>query len=213
VLIADTPAALSSRSASSPKARRETGASLPTGSYDHLKRSLIFDTQREAWLDLDALPPSPSPPTGAELPIHPKRCGPCEECKAALGDYATAYIERLGRMRLPPLPHTCEDCGAHFKKEEAEALREHLHLCKSCGTAVPVKDEHGNTIGELVDPDPIKLARHVELYGTEGAEAWLHRLDDPGVEAVTFVISRRSGRSSPGRMVKRPKRQRFVGRA
>ena len=50
----------------------------------------------------------------------------------------------------------------------------------------------------LGDPDPAKLARHVELYGREGAEPWLHLHEGEGGEqgraaqAVDAVIRRRS---------------------
>jgi hypothetical protein len=40
----------------------------------------------------------------AETPLHPNRCGPCEDCREALADYATipAYAERLEEKQLPP---------------------------------------------------------------------------------------------------------------
>jgi hypothetical protein len=124
-----------------------------------------------------------------------------------------ALSPELEQEVLPSLPHTCADCGAHFKKGEEEALREHLHLCSSYMNRVPEKDEDGNTLRMLGDPDPIKLARHVQLYGPEGAHAWLHLLDDPRAKTVSAVISRRSRRGSKSRMVRRPKRQKFVEKA
>lgn len=93
---------------------------------------------------------------------------------------------------VPALPESCPDCGAHFAKGEAAGLREHQRFCASAADGIPLKDEHGNTVGMLGDPDPAKLARHVQWYGPEGAEPWLHLLEqsdgDGGAKAV-FAVS------------------------
>lgn len=44
----------------------------------------------------------------------------------------------LADQQAPALPHTCADCGAHFKQGEAEGLREHLDLCRTYMHRVPV---------------------------------------------------------------------------
>jgi hypothetical protein len=192
----------------------------------------MFDTQREEWLDLDALYPEPRP--------QPKREAP------------------------PSLPHTCSDCGAHFKQGEADALREHQRLCRAWAGRIPVYpegtqppsnvphnfhswlgyslkgdradiwrlwvengrrgaeqliDRHGAKRLEpadpiaplhmLGDPDPPKLARHVKLYGREGAEAWLEggdgTPDQRDARTVYDVVLRRSGRSRRSGMIRRAK--------
>ncbi len=113
--------------------------------------------------------------------------------------------------RLPSLPHSCGDCGAHFRQGEELGACEHRRLC-GAGWAgrVPVKDADGNTVRMLGNPDPVKLARHVQVYGPEGAEPWLHLLDGSRGKTVNAVISRRSRRSSTARMVKPRNWQKFV---
>jgi hypothetical protein len=108
---------------------------------------------------------------------------------------------------LPALPHTCENCGAHFKSGEGDALREHIPLCRSWMDRIPAKDAAGNTLGMLGDPDPVKLARHVQLYGHEGAQPWLHLLERPDAEVISVVIRRRSKSGRQTRMARRPKTQ------
>jgi hypothetical protein len=107
----------------------------------------------------------------------------------------------------PALPKSCPDCGAHFGKGDAAGLREHQRVCASAAHRVRLKDEHGNTVGMLGDPDPAKLARHVQLYGREGAGPWLHLLEqgggDGGAKAVFSVTRRRSRQSPRRRMVAR----------
>lgn len=90
------------------------------------------------------------------------------------------------------VPHTCAGCGAYFRRGKREALHEHHRLCRSWMSRVPAKDGHGNTVGMLGDPDPVKLARHVQLYGREGARPWLHLLDDKQAAPVIAVTQRRS---------------------
>jgi hypothetical protein len=110
---------------------------------------------------------------------------------------------------VPSLPHTCDDCGAHFKSGEGDALREHIPLCRSWMDRIAVKDAAGNTLGMLGDPDPVKLARHVQLYGREGVGPWLEK---PDARVVSAVIRRRSGSRRPSRqtrMDKRPKSRKF----
>jgi len=190
---------------------------------------LIFDTQRAEWLDLDALYPE-----SEEEP-------------------------------LPPLPHTCADCGAYFKRDESDALREHLALCRTYMDRVPVVKQgdtpparrapadyragggypapgdradiwrlwvengrrgaarliarHSRTPTEpaepstplrmLGDPDPEKLARHVQLYGAEGTAPWLEKPDARVVSAVIRRRSQRRRRSRQTRMNKRAKSRKF----
>jgi hypothetical protein len=69
---------------------------------------------------------------------------------------------------------------------------------------VPAKDEFGETVGMLGDPDPAKLARHVKLYGQEGAEPWLQQ-ETPS--AIQSVVSRTSRRSLKSRSTRRPQKQ------
>jgi hypothetical protein len=71
---------------------------------------------------------------------------------------------------------------------------------------VPVKDASGKTIGVLGDPDPAKLARRVQLYGSEGAESWLKQETPSAVQAV---ISRKSKRRSRSRINKRDTSSKF----
>jgi hypothetical protein len=93
---------------------------------------------------------------------------------------------------LSSLPHTCADCGAHVKQGEVPSLREHRALCPN----MPLR-----MLGDL---DPARLARHVHLYGEEGAGPWLHQLDRGGpARAVTAAIRRRSRSPRSDRFVKR----------
>jgi hypothetical protein len=120
--------------------------------------------------------------------------------------------QETGERQLPSLPHSCETCGARFERGESEGLREHRSLCATWMNRVPVKDENGNTLGMLGGPDPVKLARHVQ-YSSEGAEPWLHLLEEPGVETVNSVLSRRSRGTRFSRSNKRRKTQKLVGKA
>jgi hypothetical protein len=45
------------------------------------------------------------------------------------------------------------------------------------------------TAAEPSDPNPIKLARHVARYGTEGAEPWLHLLLTRGTTSSILTRS------------------------
>ena len=111
------------------------------------------------------------------------------------------------RQARSALPESCPDCGAHFAKGEAAGLREHQRFCASAADGIPLKDEHGNTVGMLGDPDPAKLARHVQWYGPEGAEPWLHLLNRVTAMAVRKPslrsVARRSRQSSKRPMVTR----------
>lgn len=60
--------------------RRRGGLPLDRGAGVSCR---IFDTQREQWIDLDALPSDSA--SSAEPPVHPKRCGPCDDCREAPG--------------------------------------------------------------------------------------------------------------------------------
>jgi hypothetical protein len=190
---------------------------------------LIFDTRREEWIDLDALYPEPE------------------------------------REPLPSLPHTCSDCGAYFKRDETDALREHQALCRTymdrvavvrqgdpppprrvpadyrSGGGYPAPGDradiwrlwiengrqgapqliarHSGTPRRPVepatpprmlgDPDPEKLARHVQLYGPEGAGRWLEK---PDARVVSAVIRRRLQSHRPSRQTrieKRPNPRKF----
>jgi hypothetical protein len=87
-------------------------------------------------------------------------------------------------------------------------LREHLHLCRTYMHRVPVKDVDGETLRMLGDPDPAKLARHVQLYGREGAEHWLQVESPSALHAAIrrrakAGTSRTSQRRSRSRMNKR----------
>jgi hypothetical protein len=62
---------------------------------------------------------------------HPGTCGPCDDCREALADYATIPAYKRQGPPLPALPDKCSTCGARYYKGEKEALREHILLCGS----------------------------------------------------------------------------------
>jgi hypothetical protein len=139
----------------------------------------MFDTQKEEWIDLDALGPS-ARKENAELPLHPKRCGPCEDCREALVDYATipAYAERLPqeseqerdeaafwlRLNRPFAPpglnpdavgRSMRHASGHLAGEYARRFWQSRIAADKA--AVP-----------FTEPTDEELARHVARYGTAG---------------------------------------------
>jgi hypothetical protein len=85
-----------------------------------------------------------------------------------------------------------------------------MQLCASWMFRVLVKDEQGEIVRVLGDPDPVRLARHIHVYGPEGAAACEHLVSKPA-EAVNAVIFRRAKRSSKPRMATRRKSTKFQG--
>lgn len=71
------------------------------------------------------------------------------------------------------IPRACPDCGLSFAGRERgeQEYDEHVVPCAMFTTMIDLVTEKG--IVKLGVPDPKKLARHVELYGPEGASAWL----------------------------------------
>jgi hypothetical protein len=131
--------------------------------------------------------------------------------KAALAAAKERAAER-GRVRPagPAPPFTCPDCGARFERGEHAGLREHLAICASYMSRVPVVDREGCVVGVLGDPDPVGLARHVKLYGPEGAGPWL-KAEAPST--VFSVKRRRSARAPRSRATMRAKPMKFLSGA
>ena len=70
------------------------------------------------------------------------------------------------------VPKNCPNCGLSFSGHTIEAWTEHDAACRTWCNRVPlfVKGERPVALGR---PVAAKLARHVELYGKDGAGAWL----------------------------------------
>jgi len=72
------------------------------------------------------------------------------------------------------IPKACPDCGLSFAgRPNAEAeYEEHKFACATWCNRTLLKPAEG-VWRALGKPDAAKLRRHVELYGSEGASAWL----------------------------------------
>ena len=72
------------------------------------------------------------------------------------------------------IPKACPDCGLSFAGRERgeQEYDEHVLPCRLMAEGLRAIGVDGSE-RVLGRPDPKKLARHVELYGPEGASAWM----------------------------------------
>jgi hypothetical protein len=82
--------------------------------------------------------------------------------------------ELVGR-NIPSLPHTCPD-AARASSAGSRPLLEHSPLCAKYMNRVEIEDEHGDALGMLGDPDPAKLARHINATGPNALARGSRRL-------------------------------------
>jgi hypothetical protein len=117
----------------------------------------VFDTQRGEWIDLNAPQPS-NREADAEPPLHPKRCGPCEECREGLADYGRirAYQQGLAARRPRLTPAEKRERHRHRTYCYGRAFAEYA---KRWDEPRPPASSSATTVDHYV--------RHAQLFGCE----------------------------------------------